>query len=840
MSILRGKFKDNYSENEYVVDFHVGNTTDVTDITLGGTPVVIEQKSEGLFSPVKSRSVTVEIVSDEYIFDLYTPVARGIRCMIRDSVSEKVIFRGYVVPNVYDQTFTYLDTITIECVDALSTLKDYKYSVVGAAPVYRKAIDYISEFVSDCGYKKLYIPEVYDKLNGTANSTAIEDVMFSEANFFDDDAEHSAWTKYKILEEILQYLGLSITCYGDEVWCVNYRTNYTATIQGNSLNYLVYDFDENTIIHESNISKTIEIELGSPSTTADYASSFYAGGTSNLSLDSVYNKIEVNDNLYEVDEIAPDVFKEDIHISVNEEKNMGAGGSRWVKNIIHRHFLKENTTEEDVIGYQYQVFCRFNPNKCNWTHYYYRHNNLQSCDSYYDTLAPYSKFTQNVINKYINTHCCLIQHYAYRANNGSNNLPTSLDWEDYLTFFVTDDRSGSTTLSNLTKYEKKVLEYNIDEEVCWKPSSGTSWITIKGDLYYQFNGAKYGEKNKQTLTIITDKMYQSAPVEKCIDIDEQKYVSVYRTYNNHPQYYGTGFRTWKMGLHIGGKSWNGTSWVNDSSETVTFYINYNNNPDNRDDEYIAAFKWMSPVPRTDFTDRIGENAYCIPISATDSNAPAFGKMKLEIFTPSVISPDIASLWSSFFGDTVIDWSNAANVIYCKGFEVDYVYTDTQTWYSQKDSDSDDSDLVYTNLINAQYTNEFDSLEMKINTQHKDRPISRSYACTENGYVDSLHHVCDTDTDHSDGCEQEKNIIDLYYYHHSAPKQKYSCNIHPRMYESTDDTTHKFFSPHPIARYTFNTDDPINDDLDYPELGFVLDSYSFDLKKRNARLELVVY
>ena len=676
-------------------------------------------------------------------------------------------------------------------------------------------IDYIVEFCKDCGYTgKLRIPLIYNKLNGTSNSTSIEDIYTTEGNFFDDDSEHSPWTKYKILEEILQYLGLTLTVDGEDIWLVNYRINYTNNA-GTSLDYYVYDMTLNTVSYEY-------------AQSFSYTISNYAGGTSNLSLADVYNKIEVNDNLYEIDDIAPDIYDENIHISVNDEQNMSAGGSRWVKNIIHKHFLKPNTTETDVVGYQYQRFCRFDPTKTNWTHYYYKHGTLVACDSYYDTDAPRSHFQANAVNKYINTHSCLLQHYAYRTNDGTNNLPTSLDWEDYLTFFVTDDRDGSFTLANMNKFEKKVLQYEVKENVCWKPSTGSSWIVIKGDLYYQYNGAKYGEKNKQTLTIITDQMYQTAPVEKCVEIDEQQYVSLHRTYNSQPQYYGTGFRLWKFKVKIDdgttAKYWNGRNWTTTDS---TFYINYNNNPSNREDEYMAAFKWMSPVPNVDYTSKVGENAYCIPIDSSDTAAPTFGTLTIEVYTPALVSPDLINLWTTYFGNTVVDWSNVANVIYCKNFDIDYVYTDTQTWYSQKRDDKDKSDLVYTNIINVDYTNEFDSIEMKINTQQKDKPISRSYACTADGYVNTLRHVCDTDSQHpAAGVEQEENIIDLYYYHHSAPKKKYSCNAH---------TTVK-----PMARYLFEADDPINYDIDNPSVGLVLDSYSLDLLHNNARLELVEY
>lgn len=829
--IYEAGFKPITEDRGFIIDFHTGTTTTKTELTLGGSPLVIETKSDSLFSPIKSRSASVEIVSNDYIFDLYTPESRGIRVMVYENygymnqnnsliTDRKTLFRGYVVPNVYDQTYTYLDTITIECVDAISTLKDFRYTLPNELG-FRKMIDIIIESIKDCGYTgNLYIEEAYDILNGVSDANAIEKILVSEANFIDDDAERTVWDKYTILEEILTYLGLTLSIDGEDVWCSSYRVNYEHDNTSNRRFY-IYNLSTDTVSRETISTLSQELE--------------YAPGTTNLSLDGVYNKIEISSNLYPIDTLVPDIDNEDGHISVTEEAGLGGvSGSRWSRNTVHKHFLRKNTTETDIVGYQYQIFCRFDPSKTNWKHYYYRHNNLAECDSYTDPLSPTTHFT-NSINQKINTHCALLQHYAYRANNGSNNLPTSLDWEQYLTFFVSDDRTGSFSLSNIDRFEKKVLEYSTDESIMFKPSSGCSWITIKGDLYYSYDGAKYGEKNRTTLNIITDSMYQTAPVEKCTDIEESKYISLFRTYQNQPATYGTGFKIWKMGVHIGGKSWNGSGWVNDSTESVTFYIPYNNNPSNREDEYMSAFGWMSPVPNIDYTSKVGENAYCIPIDSKDSSAPSVGKLKIEIFTPKLVADELLSEWRNLFGDTVVDWSNLTNVIYCKNFDIDYVYTDSSVWYSQKEDSSND-DVVYTNVINTRYTNEFDTLQLKINSQVPERPISRSYTTLEDGgYVNTIHSILDYDSDHLSGTLQENNIIDLYYYHYSKSQIRYEANtkLENPKYGSS-------ISPSLVKRYRFKNTDPINTDISHPEIGFILDSYSVDYKKMNVRMSLVIY
>jgi len=128
---------------------------------------------------------------------------------------------------------------------------------------------------------------------------------------------------------------------------------------------------------------------------------------------------------------------------------------------------------------------------------------------------------------------------------------------------------------------------------------------------------------------------------------------------------------------------------------------------------------------------------------------------------------------SVIDNDTVNWYDITPVIYCKNFEIGYVYTDTNQWYSQKKAnETNTEDIVYTNVINEAYTNDFDGLELKINTQQQDKPISRSYITSSNNYLSNIKHRKGTTYK-----EQEKNLIDLYHAHYSSPKRIYDCNIH---------------------------------------------------------------
>lgn len=831
MSVYVGQFGD-INDNVYnvTIDAHLISDSEEKEIEFGETPCVIESSDDELFAPIKSRSCTIDILTKEWLFDLYSPVAKGVSVKVKKGLN--TVFFGYLTPNSYDQSYTYIDNITLEAVDAVSVLKDFKYSCQGSMPSYLGVKDIIIQLLNNAGYSgMLYVPNTLTGLNGSSNANTFNSLTISEGNFFDDDDERTPWTQYEVLEEIMRFFGWSLCPDGDNVYIIDYRVvgnnNTTPT-------FLAYEIPTGT--QSSNVSRADNLNI---------TESTYTSGEPSLSMDDVYNKIEISDNLYEIEEIAPDIFDENTHISINDEKNFSVNGSKWVRTTVKPRFLRPDEVTTQVTGYDYQTICRIDPS-ANWKQHFYRMSSLgstptevinQDGQNYYDGDIG-SQYTNGVINRYVNTHGCLMQHYAYLKKD-ANLIPTSLDWEDLLTFFVVNDKVNTNGMINPATFnnlELPVLEYTIPEEVMFKPSAGTSWITIAGDLFYQYNNAKYGDKDESTLNIVntTSKYYTTAPVDKSSDIDGEPFAYTTRVWNDGHTYYpswisaiysqythllgefGQGYKMWKMKVQVGDKYWNGSVWTSTPS---TFYLSYNNDPTGEDEEYLPMFEWCHLVPNTTYQDKVGEDAYCIPISATDANAPAGGQLKVTVYTPTFFPKEVLDFLNALVGGGVdvtqqfnCNWYDIPPVIYCKGFEIGYVYTDSSEWYSQhKSNKSDSKDILYTNIINENYVNEFDSLELKINTQQKDKPISRSYITSNNGYVYTLKHTLGDSYK-----EQEKNLIDQYYEHYSSPKRKYTCNIKSKQ--------------NPYTKVTLTA------------IGgrYVVNAQSIDLKRSNNTITLVEY
>lgn len=799
----------------YDIEITSATLGDDVDLVMGASPVTISTSSDRLFAPIKSRSATLNIVTKKWYLDLYEPSSRGTSVKIYEYDSTqpnnvgKVIFRGYLTPCSYDQEWTYLDTIALEAVDAVSTTKDYKWQNNGQ---YNSFFDILIGILKSAGYRGcMYAPRAFSKINNQSVTKDVLDALYtSSTNFLDDNAERTPWTEYEVLEEVIKFLGWSLVPDGDDVWLVDYRAENAGTVT-----YSVYDIQtglEQTAVSSS--ANPTEITLSNT-----------APGTTQISIDDIYNKIEISDNLYNIEDISQDIFDDGIHISITDEKGLGADGSKWT-NTETKTFLWWTTSQTTTItGYDYQTICRLNPSS-GWTHHYYKHTDLtelpnENGQGYYYPESD-SVYTVGKINKYCNTHGCLVQHYAHRKNEGKNNLPASIDWTDILTFFVANDTTPNFNALNCDMFEKPVLEYNIGESINWKPATGTSWITIKGDLFYQYNGAKYGEKGKATLNIVnTDKhFYTTAPVDKAVDISDQKYCSLVR--KNTSEDYGKGFEMWKMKLQIGDKYWNGNVWTTTPS---TFYVRYNNNPDGTNDEYIPAFEWMSTVNNKNFKDKVGVDAYCIPIAATDSSAPAFGVMKLTLYTPALIPNDLLPLFKSIYKDSYVDcsWINLPPCIFCKDFEVGYVYTDTNVWWNNHE-DNNDNDKVYIGYIDDNYVNDFDAIEFKINTALQDKPISRSFVTTSGGYLATMKHKQGNESK-----AQEYNVIDEYLDHHSERRVIFEHNMH------------EYFKPNEKFSKTQYYDADLGQMADTDFDGtLMIDTQSWDIRDNNNRIKFIEF
>lgn len=331
--IYRGEFKDINNEFTYRVDFKVGSSNvPVREIKLSGNdPIIITNDTDNLFEPIKTQSATIKLytyltingnVRNNYIFDLYNagydvPVTIY---QIDSNNNEGIMFIGYVTPNVYNQTWDYIDEIEVQCVSDLAMLKYRDYETIENSG---KQIKSMYNIIKNCltrsvqgnyGWQpltrynelKVVSSNVYNiDLDGNGQGIPLDNdgmvyilnhIYLDEINFFDDNEEQTPWKYYDVLEEIMKIMGCSLV----ETCGILTMIHYDEALL-NTRNIGIYDLVNDTTVPG-------EEELVEPKIiTKD----LYFSSDNDVSLDETYRKIKVKANTYPYEEVFNEILNPD-------------------------------------------------------------------------------------------------------------------------------------------------------------------------------------------------------------------------------------------------------------------------------------------------------------------------------------------------------------------------------------------------------------------------------------------------------------------------------------------------------------------------------------------------
>jgi len=219
-----GRFRNIHNE---VIEVNIITNNDEsqeTELTfVGDSPVTITQESDGIFSPIKSRGCTITIICKKPYYDIYSGSSHGTKVTVNNISKAECLFFGYVTPCEYNQPYVYLDEVSIECVDALSSLQDFvakDREVITVKNFLIKAFDL-------AGYKgHLFMPflSLKSKADKEAKSLATEGEAFIQSIFVDDDDIDNSDSYYTVLEEIGRFYNVSFVPHGDDVYVIDYNS----------------------------------------------------------------------------------------------------------------------------------------------------------------------------------------------------------------------------------------------------------------------------------------------------------------------------------------------------------------------------------------------------------------------------------------------------------------------------------------------------------------------------------------------------------------------------------------------------------------------------------------
>lgn len=877
--MYRGTFKD-IDNNEYTVDIiPKGTEGHVDEIILSSNPVTINRKSDNLFTEIKSLSCTIEIVTDKILADLYSSNLKDVEVNVY--LQSIKIFSGYLTPYIYNQPYANtLDTIQLECVSKMSVLKEIDYNPING--IDNKEIVSFKDivwriFTFGAGYDPNKLKLAYHL--GVERS--LSDFKISEANFFDDDEAKTAWKMDEVLTHICRYLGVSCVEYEDD-WIYfldyqhvsksdNFYYNYYGMLNqtpstivrskcavcGYTVDY--YDIPEScSSCGQRGTMQKVEPSLGEASISnngqdliATISKDAHVSNDAMISYDDIYNKLEVEANAYQLEELCTDI---------NDDKNShhygGYGGSSPIR--------VSTFSTGGVVTHNIYYTTKLMNNDTKWKHRYYRMKDGTELTNEWGTPEIDDLYGSNynyVGYQHINTRCAVIKQVA--KENVGEITPTKLGFENYITFYCLDDTTAphiytnennpgglfywrvkngnitNSTSSIIRPVEQPVLEYTSDIPVKWCPETGTSWITIKGDLWYQCNVSNdegscwIVDTSKRTYnTIPWDGLGHQEPYVPWVSTAMSNEGIFYtepprdgtqmwmaerdKTYAD----YGKGWPMLKCSLQIGDYYWD-AAYQGWTTQPATFYINYNNAPSGDTKETFACMQWQTIASNHTYEDKIGENCWAIPIKESVDGHKVTGKLKFTLYTPSQLGP-LYDRWSHG-----TNWQVLFPVIYMKGFELNYVYTDDSNWWQP--SEEKDDDLVYSNTVLGGYNREHDSVEFKINSYSDTVPISRSFVLDLNN--EFMTDVTNYDTNGT--YIMEKHYIEKLLNHYQNKKLIYEASIkyndwYSHDYTRLDPRIKHYLNFESISTFKNGTDDKV----------FLVDSFEINLKENAAKVKYI--
>lgn len=739
------------------------------------SPVMISQSSDGIFSPIKSRSCTIKLVTKAVYFDIYSGSSHGTSVAVNNLTKSECLFYGYVTPCQYNQPYLYNNEIEIEAVDAISTLQDFKYSYLNGKESSVAIMDIIKKLMEIAGYSgKIYMQYNGNKLKVLQIPTQFE--YINDDIFFEDDGEASDC--YAVLEEICNFYGISCVPYGNDVFFVDYQV-------------IAYVEDDNLLYTDlkSLVNSTFYI-------TDSITKEDYAGDDQNLEMDEVYNKINIKADVAEVKDDDLGVNPEDdAKSSTYYDTRIDAGersdGKKWAIASRYFEYIQGTYANDNSDNWQTPINCNIIADSVGY-------KLAGRFDKTYPSISlarmafPYGNGA-GTFNTIVGQCCLPTQQFGYES---TKEMPYSAKWNNMLSFFTQgywlhkyykEDNVGALSEDLQHQWEtfiyeqrlggyKPVLIYNSPKYVNYSPaeSDKTSYLCFTGNLLYQ-RECNYDKVHYNVWTINEDTNYCDGINTPLTEFGCSGTDNAYSRRKGDADY-NKGWNMLKLKLSIGNKYWNGRQWTTTES---TCFIPYHKDNVVTDDECLIWTGWNKPVTNHNYTYKVNKDAFVIPINKEDNLQ---GYLHLEVYMPKIPWNNQLYRENNYLR---INYNNIPPVIFMKDFGLTLCSTDnSEKWYDVFEDDEEDDDIIYSNPIDSNNVTDMDDLELKINTYNSQKPIAKSYII-EPSIVDGKV-VEDSFKYHTAGFydnlignykRQEMNLVDKYYNHYSEPKKIYNCVVH---------------------------------------------------------------
>lgn len=680
--IYSGTF-ESVNNTRYRVDINTGGSQR-QELTLSGSPFVtqMDQSDEIIYTPAKYQTATVGFITPDYNLDIYSPAAQGTKVELYEvGNSDTLMWTGYVTPNLYDQGFSkHIEEVQVECIDALSTLQYFKYSTENKSTVTFWYI--INKLIKQCNaYTKFYISD-NTQLTQNGNSCIARQLYISESNFFDEkeDGETDqdvAWTCQEVLEEICRYLGLTVIADKDSVYFVDYDA-----IKAGINTYWRYTVDNSS-------GQKVTVNFSKAITGSDFSAT---GST--LSLDNVYNKVNVVSDFNTFEDVIPGVFDNLVNITASSDSALA--NSTNINNGMYGEVVSGNGDNMIIM-----VDRVYNPQKNSYGDYntvavkYYNNPNYK----FYKYNSSGTDITNNVTSlNYTNTKT---MRGATIAQFFVKKLDKISFWESIMMqvvqgYLSLDDWLKRNQISNVSFTNYIMMLNPSTNHIPNEDAENYPYFeTVVNDSNALFGGqnAYFLIKGSYIFHYFTDDPYPIPDNEA--DISEGRYkidaTSAYLLAK----------------LQWGNYYWDGDIWTDEESTFAIPFVASNADGDDRRADALM-FKENKFVNTVSWRIGTSETGQIIPMP---NETVAFsGLPKLTIYKP------IDPTWEGH------GQYYKANCVFLKDFAIKAIVGDPTF------SNANDSDTNYSMVIDEDYIQELGDIKMRIATHDNKNPNFSCVAC----------------------------------------------------------------------------------------------------------------
>lgn len=753
------EFKD-VAENSIRVEIHKDSDSEVsaTELLLSADTAQIECDADSLFSPVKVSELTLNVLTKDIQKELYTAKANEVSAKVfKNGV---LLWFGYLSPNVYSSDYTdETNLLSLEFVDTLSQLDYFKYRYIDTAEnksYIRSFYDIITTVLDRIDGERI-INEIYlsNSLQVDGSNDVLGSIMIQERNFFDESEE--ADTCKNVLSEIIKYLSMTMIQYENKYLILDYDAIKTG-------NHKYVKYDRTTGMNELVTLPVNEVIINK--------NIYEANAT--ISLGEVYNKIVVIGNNNPISNLIPDLLDDEDLENQNEDKNKyyqkveSIDGEDY--SLISAYFksknnwivdtpingkkeeIKEITLDNITDIYQGSFFQKVadyknkdgEPSSLRWTTYLTMIGlaKLSQTHSYGEGLKP--KLIAKDYGGSIYKGGYLIANIKYKYSNHvqANTCliePTQIYKTGTYVFPFVENlfpcrlSIGNKWFDGETWQDNEIIQDKIKRNYYKKVLGPTTFL--KAHWYYYID--EYGYKR-----FVTKSAYNnlSDTIKKYDGGYENNNLVYYYTDENKDTVYTTQEFFYECLLKdkffLVHKNYDGDRIFGVDKE-LTNTVSYKLNLINSKDGVII------PIPDNEITE---------------------GSLHFEIWTPLDLGkvPQVQQH----------EEQNYCNAIHIS--DLSLVYTTDKYTVDIFSKEKYDADIKFENVVNEEYVNDFEDLELQVNT-YSEKAGSYSYVIERVGEnYDYIDNILNLNT--REQLKQEEHIITKYYNYFSSPKYIYSNTL----------------------------------------------------------------